>query len=64
MSYEHESKTKNVTATNNDKRKNLTQKLSLKYLAIELDDNLNFGEDIKNISSKMNNSQDCFTCSD
>ena len=33
---------------------NLTQRSSLKYLGIELDDNLNFGDHIKNIFSKLN----------
>ena len=33
---------------------NLTQRSSLKYLGIELDDNLNFGDHIKNIFSKQN----------
>ena len=33
---------------------NLTQRSSLKNLGIELDDNLNFGEHIKNLCSKLN----------
>ena len=33
---------------------NLTERSSLKYLGIELDDNLNFGEHIKNVCSKLN----------
>ena len=33
---------------------NLTQRSSLKYLGIELDDNLNFGDHIKNLCSKLN----------
>ena len=36
------------------KKINLTQRSSLKYLGIELDDNLNFGEHIKNFCSKLN----------
>ena len=32
---------------------NLTQRLSLKNLGLVLDDNLNFGDHIKNICSKM-----------
>ena len=37
------------------KKINLTQKPSLKYLGIELDENLNFGDHIKNLCSKLNN---------
>ena len=37
------------------KETNLKQKSSLKYFGIELDDNLNFGEHIKNLGSKLNN---------
>ena len=33
---------------------NLTQRSSLKYLGIDLDDNLNFGDHIKNLCSKLN----------
>ena len=33
---------------------NLTQRSSLNNLCIELDDNLNFGEHIKNLCSKLN----------
>ena len=33
---------------------NLTQRSSLEYLGIELDDNLNFGENIENLCSKLN----------
>ena len=33
---------------------NLTQRSSLKYLGIELDDNLNIGDHIKNLCSKLN----------
>ena len=36
------------------KIKNLTQRSSLKYLGIELDDNLNFGAHIENLWSKLN----------
>ena len=35
------------------KEKNLTRRSSLKYLGIELDDNLNFGDHIKNRCSKL-----------
>ena len=43
---------------------NLTQRSSLKYLGIELDDNLNFGEHIKNLCSKLNKFSDFLTGSD
>ena len=36
------------------KEVNLTQRSSLKYLGTELDDNLNFGDHIKNLCSKLN----------
>ena len=36
------------------KEMNPTKRSSLKYLRIELDDNLNFGELIKKICSKLN----------
>ena len=37
------------------KETNLTQGSSLKYLGIELDENLNFGDHIKSLCSKLNN---------
>ena len=36
------------------KEKNLMEKSSLKYSGMELDDNLKFGEHIKNLCSKLN----------
>ena len=54
MFYEHESQTEKFTATNKDERNKPNTEIITEILSIELDDNLNFGDHIKNLCSKLN----------